>query len=497
MSSTTDALIAEYFASGTLAGLPRDHWIDGRWTAAGSGEFMETFDPGIGRAFAAFASGDEQDVDRAVTAAERALQGPWGKGTPAERSRVLLRAAEGIRANAERLAVIETLDNGKTLGEAQADVRSAARLFEYYAGAADKLHGETIPLGPDYVSQTSLEPVGVTAHVIPWNYPFSTAARGLAPALAAGCTAVLKPAEQTPLTALLLAEILHQAGLPAGVCNVVTGTGARVGAPLVAHPKVRHVTFTGSVQTGRTVMQAAARNITSVTLELGGKSPMVVLGDCDMAATVEDALWAIYSNAGQICSAGSRLIIERSIHAEFVERLAARANQLNIGHGLRKPDIGAISSLEQLEKISAYVEDAKARDIKVAAGGTRLSDPHSGSGWFFAPTLLDDVRPMDRLVQEEIFGPVLSVQVADSVEHALELANGTPFGLAAGIYSRDITKALRLARDIDAGQIYINEYFAGGVETPFGGNKLSGFGREKGLEGLRSYCRVKAVTARI
>ncbi|MGE8150220.1 aldehyde dehydrogenase family protein [Pseudomonas vancouverensis] len=497
MSAETDALIAEYFATGTLKGLPHNHWIDGQWCAPLNGGQMETFDPGLGRAFASFAAGDEPDVERAVNAAERAQQGVWGKATPVERSRILYRAAEGIRVNAERLAVIETLDNGKTLGEAQSDVRSAARLFEYYAGAADKLHGETMALGPDYVSQTSLEPVGITAHVIPWNYPFSTAARGLAPALAAGCTAVLKPAEQTPLTALLLAEILHHAGLPAGVCNVVTGTGAKVGAPLVAHPKVRHVTFTGSVQTGRTVMQAAARNITSVTLELGGKSPMVVLSDCDMDATVEDALWAIYSNAGQICSAGSRLVIERSIHAEFIERLAARANQLTLGHGLNNPHVGAISSLEQLEKISAFVEDAKARDIKVAAGGTRLSDPRSGSGWFFAPTILDRVAAADRLVQEEIFGPVLSVQVADSVEHALNLANGTAFGLAAGIYTRDITKALRLARDIDAGQVYINEYYAGGVETPFGGNKLSGFGREKGLEGLRSYCRVKAVTARI
>ncbi|PPA00656.1 aldehyde dehydrogenase, partial [Pseudomonas sp. MWU12-2312b] len=272
MSAQTDALIAEYFASGTLKDLPRDHWINGQWCAAVNDGRMETFDPGLGRAFATFAAGDEPDVERAVNAAERAMQGVWGKTTPVERSRVLQRAAAGILANADHLAVIETLDNGKTLSEAQADVRSAARLFEYYAGAADKLHGETMALGPDYMSQTRLEPVGVTAHVIPWNYPFSTAARGLAPALAAGCTAVLKPAEQTPLTALLLAQILHQAGLPAGVCNVVTGTGAKVGAPLVSHPKVRHVTFTGSVQTGRTVMQAAARNITSVTLELGGKS---------------------------------------------------------------------------------------------------------------------------------------------------------------------------------------------------------------------------------
>lgn len=497
MITETQALIAEYFESGTLPGLPQRHWIDGQWRTGAANATMETFDPGTGKAFACFAAGDEQDVELAVAAADKAWRGDWGKGLPAERSRVLYRAAEGIRANAERLAVIETLDSGKTLSEAQADVRSAARLFEYYAGAADKLQGDTIPMGPDYVSQASLEPVGVTAHVIPWNYPISTAARGLAPALAAGCTAVLKPAEQTPLTALLLAQILHLAGLPAGACNVVTGTGEKVGAPLVAHAKVRHITFTGSVETGRRVMQAAARNISSITLELGGKSPMVVLADCDIDAAIEDVLWAIYSNAGQICSAGSRLVIERAIHDEFVERLATRANELTIGHGLRNPDIGAICSLDQLDKISTFVEDAKARKIKVLAGGTRLYHPDSGSGWFFAPTLLDDVPPMDRLVQEEIFGPVLSVQVADSIEHALMLANGTEFGLAAGIYTRDITKALRLARDIDAGQVYINEYFAGGVETPFGGNKLSGFGREKGLEGLHSYSRTKAVTVRI
>ncbi|WP_025130348.1 aldehyde dehydrogenase family protein [Pseudomonas sp. PH1b] len=497
MSRVAEALIGEYFASGTLAQLPSRHFINGQWCSPASGRQLETFDPGTGRAFAAVAAGDAEDVELAVAAADKAMNETWRKVLPVERSRILQRAAEGIRTNAERLAIVECLDNGKTLDEARGDVRSAARLFEYYAGAADKLQGDSIPLGPDYVSFTHLEPVGVTAHIIPWNYPFSTAARGLAPALAAGCTAVLKPAEQTPLSALLLAEILHQAGLPAGVCNVLTGTGAEAGAPLVANPKVCHVTFTGSVGTGSLVMQAAARNITSVTLELGGKSPAVVLADCDLEAAVEDVLWGIFSNAGQICSAGSRLIIERSIHGEFVERLALRAAQLTLGHGLKNPHIGAITSLEQLNKISAYVDEAKKRGVNVVVGGARGVDPQSGEGWFFQPTVLDNLGPMDRLVQEEIFGPVLAVQVADSVEEALLLANATPFGLAAGIYTRDITKALRLARDIDAGQVYINEYFAGGVETPFGGNKLSGFGREKGLEGLGSYCRSKSVTARI
>ncbi|MDF3936046.1 aldehyde dehydrogenase family protein [Pseudomonas citronellolis] len=497
MSELTQRLVEEYFASGTLAGLPSRHFIDGAWRASVNGSELETFDPGLGQPFARVAAADAEDVELAVRAADAAMRGEWRRSLPAERGRILLRAAEGIRANAERLAVIETLDNGKALAEAQADVRSAARLFEYYAGAADKLQGESIPLGPDYVSYTCLEPVGVTAHVVPWNYPISTAARSLAPALAAGCTAVLKAAEQTPLSALLLAEILHRAGLPAGVCNVLNGTGAEAGAPLVAHPKVRHVTFTGSVATGCRVMQAAARNVTSVTLELGGKSPAVVLADCDFEATLEDVLWAIYSNAGQICSAGSRLVIERSIHARFVERLAERAGQLRLGHGLRNPQVGAITSMEQLLKIHAFVDDANARGCRVLAGGSVVGDPHGGAGWFFQPTLVDDLAPDDRLVQEEIFGPVLAVQVADSPEQALELANATPFGLAAGLYTQDVRKALGLARDLVAGQVYINEYFAGGVETPFGGNRLSGFGREKGLEGLRAYCSVKAVTARL
>ncbi|MBB4865829.1 acyl-CoA reductase-like NAD-dependent aldehyde dehydrogenase [Pseudomonas nitritireducens] len=497
MSQTVDALIHEYFASGTLAYLPDSHFIDGAWRTSASGETMEVFDPGLGKAFTQVAAGDAEDVDAAVEAADAALRGPWRRMLPADRSRILLRAAEAIRSNAQRLAVIETLDNGKTLAEAQSDVRNTARIFEYYAGIADKLQGETIPLGADHFSCTQLEPVGVTAHIIPWNYPISTAARSLAPALAAGCTAVLKPSELTPLSALLLAGLLQQAGLPPGVCNVVNGTGAKVGAALTQHPKVRHVTFTGSVNTGIHVMQAAARNIASVTLELGGKSPAIVLADADLDAALEDVLWAIYSNAGQICSAGSRLIIERSVHQQFVERLAARARQLSLGHGLRNPDIGAITTVDQLQKIEAFVEGARARGVHIAAGGRRSCDPATDAGWFFQPTLLDNLATSDPLVQEEVFGPVLSVQVADNAEHALELANATPFGLAAGIYTRDFSRAMRLARDLDAGQIYINEYFAGGVETPFGGNKRSGFGREKGLEGLRAYYAVKTITARI
>ncbi len=458
---------------------------------------MESFDPGRGEAFIEFAAGTAADVNAAVAAARTALEGPWSRMTPAERGRVLHRAAELVRAEADRLAVAECLDSGKRLSEARGDVGSAARAFEYYAGAADKLQGKSLPLGRDYVAYTVNEPVGVAAQILPWNYPIATTARGVAPALAAGCTVVVKPAEQTPITALMLGEILNRSGLPAGAYNVVTGTGAAVGEPLVAHPGVDHVTFTGSVATGSRVMATAARNVTRVLLELGGKSPVVVLADCEMAPAIDGVVGAIYENAGQICSAGSRLVIERAIHDEFLERLVARVQGLAIGHGLRDAPVGPVNSRAQLQKIAGYVAGARQRGIRVVAGGNSCADPVTSKGWFFQPTILDAVPADDTIAQEEIFGPVLAVQIIDSLDQAVEIANGTPYGLVAGVYTRDIGKALRLAREIDAGQVYVNEYFAGGIEVPFGGNKKSGFGREKGFEALRSYCKIKSVVARI
>ena len=493
---STEALVGEYFSTGTLSDLPTGHFIDGAFVAAAGGRRMETFDPGSARAFHAFAAGNSSDVDRAVAAARRA-QRDWGRMKASARGAILSRAAQIIRAEAARLAVVESLDSGKALQEAEGDVAGAARSFDYYAGAADKIQGDTFPLGTDYIGYSIEEPVGVTAHIIPWNYPLSTAARSIAPALAAGCTVVAKPAEQTSLTALMLADILYRAGLPAGVCNVVTGTGAEAGGPLVAHPDVRHVTFTGSIPTGIRVMQSAAVNVASVVLELGGKSPVIVMADADMDAAVEGILGAIYENAGQICSAGSRLVVERKVHAELVERLAGRAGALKLGHGLRRPQVGALSSAAHLDKVAGYVDGARERGITVAAGGRRTADPDSGTGWFFEPTILDAVEAHDPVIQEEIFGPVLSVQVVDGEEEAVAIANGTDFGLVAGIYTRDFGRAHRMARDIDAGQVYVNEYFAGGIEVPFGGNKRSGFGREKGLEALRSYTRTKSLTARI
>lgn len=495
MSDLSSRLVAEYFQTGTLAGLPSRHFIGGRWVESAGGGQMESFDPGSGQAFTSFAAGSADDVDRAVVSARQGFEA-WRRLRPVERGRILAKAAELILAQSDRLAVIEALDSGKTLAEARGDIRGAARLFEYYGGAVDKLQGDSIPLGLGNIALTLLEPLGVVAQIIPWNYPISTFARGVAPALAAGCAAVAKPAETTPLTALLVAQILVEAGLPEGVCNVVTGTGPEAGAPLAAHPGVDHVTFTGSPATGISVMQAAATHFASVTLELGGKSPVIALADCDVEAAADGAVGAIFENAGQICSAGSRLVVERPVHDALVGRIVAKAAGLKVGHGLRGNDVGAINSARQLERIMGYLDDAARRGRRIVVGGKRLTPPDSG-GWFVAPTVIDDLPINDRCVQEEIFGPVLAVQVVDSAEEALAAANGTSYGLMAGIYTRDLGKALALCRELRSGQVTVNDYWAGGVEIPFGGTGRSGFGREKGLEALRAYCRVKSVVAKI
>ncbi|WP_413871981.1 aldehyde dehydrogenase family protein [Albidovulum sp.] len=477
--------------------LPRHMYIGGRRVDAANGDRIATVDPATGQAFADVPSATIADVDAAVDNSRRALRGPWRDTLPVERGRILNRVARLIRRDAERLAIIETLDSGKPLAEARGDVATAAGYFEYYAGIADKMQGDSIPLGTDYMSFTVHEPVGVTAHVIPWNFPLVTTARGVAPALAAGNTAVVKPASQTPLTALALAELLTEAGLPAGVYNALSGRGGVIGDALCGHAGVDHVTFTGSVPTGINVMKVAAERVTSVTLELGGKSPVVVLADADLDAAVEGTLKAIYMNAGQVCSAGSRLVIERKVHAPMLERLVARARQLSVGHGLGDPKLGPLISDTHRRAVASYVDGARTRGISVATGGEPVEVAGFEGGYFYAPTILDAVHARDPVVQEEIFGPVLAVQVVESAEEAIEVCNGTPFGLCAGIYTRDLSRAMRFARDVDAGQIFINQYFAGGIQTPFGGTKLSGFGREKGLAALAAYYQVKCITARI
>ncbi|PWC39472.1 aldehyde dehydrogenase family protein [Azospirillum sp. TSO35-2] len=489
--------IDEIIAGKNPEALPDGHFIDGRFRRASDARMMESYDPGRAEAFASFTNGTADDVDEAVDSARRAFSGVWRDVAPAERGRILFRAAALLREEGERFAVIESLDSGKPLSEARGDVRGAARAFEYYAGATDKLQGDSFPLARGYLGFSLHEPMGVSAQIIPWNFPISTAARSIAPALAAGCAVVAKPAEQTPFTALLLAELLSRAGLPNGVCNVVTGTGAATGAPLVAHPGIDQITFTGSVATGQSVMRSAADHVTRLVLELGGKSPVIVLADCDREAAITGVLGAIFENAGQICSAGSRLVIERSIHDDFVAELVKRAEAFRIGHGLRDPDFGPLNSKAHLQKVSGFVDAARKRGVTVLTGGETTCDPESGKGWFYKPTIIDDAAATDDLVREEIFGPVLTVQIAEDAAHALALANDCRYGLVAGVYTSNIANALKLARDIDAGQIFINEYFAGGIELPFGGNKLSGFGREKGIEGMLSYSKTKSIAIKL
>jgi len=490
-------LVEEARRSGTLAGLPSGHFIDGRFVASISGAKMESFDPGRGVPFATFAAGSAEDVARAVAAARAALSGPWSRLTPAARGEILMRASHLLRERAARFAVVETLDSGKLLAESEGDVGGVVRCLAYCAGAADKLQGDSVPLGPDYLGVTIEEPVGVVAQIVPWNYPLSTAARGIAPALAAGCTLVVKPAEQTPFTTLMLAELLHEAGLPAGVLNVVAGTGAEAGAALVAHPGIDHITFTGSVATGQSVMRAAAEHVTRLQLELGGKSPVVLMADCEIEAAVEGVIGAIYENAGQICSAGSRLVVEKAIAQEVLDRLVARVEGMALGHGLSEAQIGPINSPQQLARIDAHVARARAAGNRILTGGGIVPDAECGGGWFYRPTIILADGPDDPLVQEEIFGPVLTVQIVQGLDEAIAAANATPYALVAGIYTCDHGSAWRFARAVDAGQVYINEFFAGGVAMPFGGNRKSGFGRAKGMAGLRSYCKLKSVVARL
>lgn len=468
--------------------------INGSWLSSASGETFPSINPGNREVIAEVARAGQEDIDRAVAAARAALDDRgWSEIGPPERGRILNRIAALIRQRKEELARIESLDCGKPISQARNDMEVAARYFEFYAGMADKIYGTTIPLPGRYLNYTLREPIGVTAHITPWNFPLQVASRGLAPALAAGNTVVLKPAEQTPLTALLLGEMALEAGLPCGVLNVVPGFGPDAGARLAAHPDINHITFTGSVETGQLIMKMAAQNIVPVTLELGGKSPNIVLADSDMEPALRGTMTAVFANAGQICSAGTRLVIDARIHDAFVKELARRTRSLRLGYGLDDPDLGPLISEEQQEKVKSYLQVGVEQGARVMAGGKVPDDAKLRQGFFVEPTLFDQVEPRMRIAQEEIFGPVLSILTFRDLDECLEIANGVSYGLVAGIWTRDIKKAHWLASQIKAGQIYINEYFAGGVETPFGGYKKSGFGREKGLEALVHYTQVKNV----
>ncbi len=468
--------------------------IAGRAVPAASGQRFATLDPATEEPIAEVARGNAADVDAAVRSAHDAFRGDWSRVTPAARGRMLLRLADLVAAHKDELAALETADVGKPLKEAKGDVDGVVATLIYNAGAADKIEGATIPLGPEVVDFTLMEPLGVTAHIVPWNYPLSMAARSLGPALAAGCTAVLKPAEQTPLSALRLAELALEAGIPPGVLNVVTGFGEEAGAPLVRHPLVRGITFTGSVPTGRAIMAMAAERTIPVVLELGGKNAVLVFADADLDRVVADVTEGAFENAGQICSSASKLLVEASVADQLVERLAARAGRITVGPGSADPDLGPVVSDEQHARVSGFIAEAKG-EARLVHGGARPDG--LPRGYFVAPTIFDLVPPEARIAREEVFGPVVTITRFATEPEALAIANGTGYGLVAGVYTRDISRALRLAKELEAGSVWINGWFIGGQQAPTGGIKDSGIGRERGLPGVRNYLQIKNVGIRL
>ena len=453
--------------------------------------------PSTGRVLAEVTRGGAADIDAAVTAARRAHERSWRLTKPADRARVLRRISDLIRRDRDQLAEMESQDTGKPLRQAKADADIAARYFEFYAGAIEVLYGDTIPLGSDLFVYTLREPHGVTAHIIPWNYPLQIGARTVAPALAAGNCCVLKPAEEAPLTAILLGRIALEAGLPAGALNVVPGFGEEAGAALAAHPGIDHLSFTGSVEVGRLVSKAAAEHVIPVTLELGGKSPNVIFADADLDAALPVVVNSIIQNAGQTCSAGSRLLVESPVHQQIVTELVSRFEKVTIGPGTADPDLGPLISAAQLERVSSYVDLGK-REARAVTGGARPQDGELTDGFFFLPTVFDDVPPTAVIAREEIFGPVVAISTFADLGEALQLANGTDYGLVAAVWTRNVNTAHIMASELQAGQVFVNTYGAsGGPELPFGGVKRSGHGREKGLEGLLEFTRLKTVAMKL
>jgi aldehyde dehydrogenase (NAD+) len=463
-------------------------YIDGDFVDAAGLEYVTTIDPATEEPLAEVAAATPEHVDQAVQAAREALPA-WQSTAPAERGQIAQAIAEGIRNNSDDLATTESQDQGKPLAQARSDVEDAARYFEYYAGAADKLEGESIPLGEGNLDLTTREPYGVSGQIIPWNFPLSITARGLAPALVAGNTVVIKPAPTTPLSALRLAEICAEAGVPDGVVNIVTG-GADPGVALSSHDDIDQLTFTGSVPTGEAVMQSAAETITPVTLELGGKNPAIVMPDADLE---EAAFWiskGIFTNAGQICSAADRALVHESIYDDFLELIIEKAESYTLGPGTNDPDMGPLNHAEHYEAVLEYIELGVEEGATLETGG----EPLDRDGYFIPPTVFSDVEPGMQIAQEEIFGPVLTVLPFSDREEAIAIANDVEYGLTGGVFSRDIKQALNLAQEIEAGGVYVNEWFGGSVETPFGGMKKSGIGREKGFEALDSYLQTKNIS---
>lgn len=467
------------------------HYIGGKWTA--SPRSIAVVNPSDGQVFADIARGGPDEIDAAVTAAQAARDGAWGRLDAAARGRLLLRLAELIRRDVDGLAKMESEDVGKPLSLARGDVLVCARYFEYYGGAADKVHGDTIPFQNGFTVLTTYEPHGVTGHIVPWNYPLQMTGRSVAPALAMGNAIVLKPAEDTSLTALALAKLTEEAGFPPGAFNVVTGLGEEAGAALSAHPGISHISFTGSHEVGILVQAAAAKNTIPVTLELGGKSPQLVFADADLSDAAGTVVKAITQNAGQTCSAGSRVLIEDRIYDTFTADLAQRFKSLRVGSGSQDLDLGPVVNAKQKQRVEGFLDLARKDGLAILGEG-EIGTNVPQDGFYVRPTLIGDVPPDHVLAQQEIFGPVLvAIRVKDE-DDAVRIANGTSYGLAAGVWTADLGRALRLANKIKSGQVFVNNYGAGGgIELPFGGVKASGHGREKGFEALYGFATMKTV----
>lgn len=473
---------------------PSKCFIAGKWQAGASGLRLDLHDPSTGDLICQIARGDAEDVDRAVSAAQGAMSGAWGSTTAAERGRILYKTGQLVLEHIDALAELEARDVGKPLAQARADVTALARYMEFYAGAVDKIHGHTIPYLDGYTVYTLREPHGVTGHIVPWNYPMQIIGRSVGAAVAMGNAAVLKPAEEACLTALAFAELMRQAGLPDGALNVVPGLGGEAGAALTAHPGVKHISFTGSVNVGKMVQQSAAQNVVPVTLELGGKSPQLVFEDADLDAALPFLVNAGIQNAGQTCSASSRILVQRGVYDQVVARMSERYKALTVGPAMSNPDVGPLISMRQKRLVEGFLTDGA--DLEIAAKAEVPSDLPSG-GAYVTPTLFAGVDPAHKLAQDEVFGPVQVIIPFEDEAEALAIANGTAYGLVASVWTAQGARQMRLAKSLRAGQVFINNYGAGGgVELPFGGTGLSGHGREKGFEALYGFSALKTVAAR-
>jgi aldehyde dehydrogenase (NAD+) len=467
-------------------------FINGTWRPPLSGETYAPINPANEEPVAEVGKGDERDIDAAVTAARKAFdEGPWPRMSPHERGRIVWKLGDLIQQNLDEMARLESLCTGKTLFDSgKVEIPFAAEVFRYYAGWASKIHGETLQLRENAFTFTLRHPVGVVGAIVPWNFPFLLSSWKIAPALAAGNTMVLKPASQTPLTALKFAELCQQAGLPEGVFNVVTGPGGKVGMALVRDPRVDKIAFTGSTDVGKQIMREAAGTLKRLSLELGGKSPNIVFADADMEAAVRGAMTGIFYNKGEVCAAGSRLFLDERIHDEFMSKLTDRVKGLKVGDPMDKATrMGPVVSKQQMETVLGYIDAGKREGARLVAGGSRVGS----KGYFIEPTIFDGVTNRMKIAREEIFGPVLSVIPFKSVEEGLAEGNSTTYGLAAAVWTRDVAKALKAAKAIRAGTVWVNAYNLFDAALPFGGFKESGFGREMGSAGLDHYTEVKSV----